>query len=705
MRARLSLLLVLLALAGGGQAQSSDGRARPAPGGKRWAVVVGISQYKFLPAQQQLKYAARDAESFAAFLRSPEGGSFDEQSLRVLLDESATARNIRSALGTWLPSKVAESDLVIIYFAGHGVVTESQGGPYLVPHDAEPQDLYATALPLEAVASLLQKRIPARQVVVLADANHVAQLGGAAAGPASGQNQINQLIGRLAGDRPGVFTITANRAGEPSAVADKLGGGHGVFTYYLVEALKGAANSDGDSVVQADEAFRYLAAAVSRETGGAQHPQQTGRPGDRLSLARVTRLPERRESVAAAPPTERRPSPPARGPRTGPKDEGGVARRGSESTATRPPAPAPESPRTSRGRANPAETATATPDLPKTENTPAATRPPADRPRASSPPARAEDNNIAPPPPPKSTTLPKSGRVEVGRAEMPLPRTSVPPVETAPPPGAAPLPPVVASFYSAIEAGSLLEPRGRSAWDYYLEMVKGDPNRPELASFKARLADALAAEGERVMARLLEPTAAEPSLEDYQRASTSFAKAYQLRPDNQRLNALQRVSEGQSLILLQRYEEAQKVLQKAVELAADSALAHQALGVAFREQQRHFLAEREFKRAIELAPGSFFPRYNLALTYEAGKSEDDAIREYLAALALDEKQPVVLARLGNLYLAQKKYAEAAAALEKSVALKPNSELYNKLGNAYFGLGRQEDATRAYRLARETRPKQ
>src|SRR4051812_47862439 len=106
MRFRLILLIIVSGLLSYANAQSTGGRGPSLGNGQRWAVVIGISQYKFLPSEQQLKYAARDAESFAAFLRTREGGDFDDDHIKVLLNDNATTRNIRSALGTWLPSKV-----------------------------------------------------------------------------------------------------------------------------------------------------------------------------------------------------------------------------------------------------------------------------------------------------------------------------------------------------------------------------------------------------------------------------------------------------------------------------------------------------------------------------------------------------------------------------------------------------------------------
>ena len=54
-----------------------------------YAVVVGISDYqdKDIP---DLRFADKDAEAFANFLRSPAGGSLDGDHLKVLTNKDAT---------------------------------------------------------------------------------------------------------------------------------------------------------------------------------------------------------------------------------------------------------------------------------------------------------------------------------------------------------------------------------------------------------------------------------------------------------------------------------------------------------------------------------------------------------------------------------------------------------------------------------------
>src|ERR1044071_7162528 len=58
--------------------------------GTRWAVIVGISNHENLPPAAQLHFAHRDAQAFAAFLRSSEGGSIPAANIRLMVNEQAT---------------------------------------------------------------------------------------------------------------------------------------------------------------------------------------------------------------------------------------------------------------------------------------------------------------------------------------------------------------------------------------------------------------------------------------------------------------------------------------------------------------------------------------------------------------------------------------------------------------------------------------
>ena len=84
--------------------------------GEKWAVVIGISDYR--ADGLNLRYADRDAEAMRDFLI--EKGGFRPDRVRFLSDQRATYEGIRTALFSFLAATQPE-DMVLIFLAGHGV--------------------------------------------------------------------------------------------------------------------------------------------------------------------------------------------------------------------------------------------------------------------------------------------------------------------------------------------------------------------------------------------------------------------------------------------------------------------------------------------------------------------------------------------------------------------------------------------------------
>ncbi|MCZ2146550.1 MAG: caspase family protein [Bryobacterales bacterium] len=255
--------------------------------GKLWAIVIGISRYKNLPPQAQLRFAHRDAEAFAAFLRSPNGGGFPSSHLKVLLEENATLSAMRTALGTWLARSAEPGDVVYVFFAGHGV-TEGERDGYLLGHDSDPQDLYATALPISELDKIITERIRARTVVLLVDACHAGNIGWSARGAAE-QALISRYLDEIGDKGRGVLRLLASRADERSFESEEFGGGHGAFTHFLLEGLQGKADRNSDGVVRATELSEYLAEVVPERTKALQHPRAAGHFDPALPLSVVAK--------------------------------------------------------------------------------------------------------------------------------------------------------------------------------------------------------------------------------------------------------------------------------------------------------------------------------------------------------------------------------------------------------------------------------
>ncbi len=62
---------------------------------------------------------------------------------------------------------------------------------------------------------------------------------------------------------------------------------HGVFTYFLLEGLRGKADTDKDGIITVDEIYRYVSREVPRATGQEQHPVEKGIVEGRLILGVV----------------------------------------------------------------------------------------------------------------------------------------------------------------------------------------------------------------------------------------------------------------------------------------------------------------------------------------------------------------------------------------------------------------------------------
>ncbi|HEY0784837.1 MAG TPA: tetratricopeptide repeat protein [Acidobacteriaceae bacterium] len=229
---------------------------------RSYALVVGIASYKNLPTSAQLQYPNRDAEDIYAALISPEGGQFPAENVHKLINERATITNIRHELEEWLPSVTHDNDRVLIYFAGHGFVSAGKG--YLAPYDVDIHNIASTAYPMETLGEIVGGRIKGKWKVLVTDACH-----SGAITPESDRQQVNQTLLDL---HKSLFSLTASRDREQSFESEKWGGGHGIFTYYVVQGLEGQADTNGDGVVDADELSEYVHTNVRQATGGRQNP-------------------------------------------------------------------------------------------------------------------------------------------------------------------------------------------------------------------------------------------------------------------------------------------------------------------------------------------------------------------------------------------------------------------------------------------------
>ena len=241
-----------------------------------WAVVVGIS--KHAAPEIDLRYAARDAQSFSDVLRSPDAGGFRDERLHVLLDHEATTSGLTHAFRTVL-KKPAREDLVVIYLACHAVPDPDRpDNLYIVTHDTRPDDISGTALPMLEVQNAIRRTLHARRVVLLADMCHSGAIGDryGARAAADRTHVVNAFLRGVSDAGEGIAMLSAAEANEVAREDrehDKKWDGHGVFTHFLLRGLAGEADrSPRDGTVTVGELFDYVREQVPLATENLQHP-------------------------------------------------------------------------------------------------------------------------------------------------------------------------------------------------------------------------------------------------------------------------------------------------------------------------------------------------------------------------------------------------------------------------------------------------
>ena len=219
------------------------------------------------------------------FLTSPIGGDFTKENVMLLKNEQATLKNVKLAVTNFL-KKAIDSDFVVIFMACHGEPEPDRpNNLYLLMHDSELDSLSATAYHMESVNTDMKRYISAKRLIFFADACHSAGLTEGSVGTRGFSNAINVAISTLKTTREG-WGLWRQQAGEVSMESSQWGGGHGAFTYYLLEGMNGKADEAGNKngIVTLAEAFDYLEEKVKRSTQNAQHPDTAGNFDNNIPL-------------------------------------------------------------------------------------------------------------------------------------------------------------------------------------------------------------------------------------------------------------------------------------------------------------------------------------------------------------------------------------------------------------------------------------
>jgi tetratricopeptide (TPR) repeat protein len=233
--------------------------------GRTLALVIGISDYKY---ETDLKFADKDAEDFAAFLRSKDGMNLPASDVKVFTNTNATHATIQHKGLDWLSEELQKGDQAYIFYSGHGEITNMNADldilktGFLLTHESQREEYESTAIEMESflrnfhiIAS--KKEATVRLIMDVCHAGIGMKSGGII-------NMV-EMAGKYNSKKQIVFTSCQydQKSYEYEALQN------GVFTYFLIQGLKGAADgastpSKLDDVITFDEVKAYTKENVTR---------------------------------------------------------------------------------------------------------------------------------------------------------------------------------------------------------------------------------------------------------------------------------------------------------------------------------------------------------------------------------------------------------------------------------------------------------
>jgi hypothetical protein len=256
----------------------------------RYALIVANTEYTD-PGLAPLTAPGKDAEDFARVLRSPDIAAFEKVFTLINRDVFIVNQAIEDFFSGKKPS-----DLLLLYFSGHGVRDEN-GYLYLAVKNTNRGRLRSTAIKSDFIREAMDHSRSKRQVLILDCCNSGAYAQGTKAAPGGSIGTASAFEGTGYGR----IVLTASDSTQFAWEGDKIIGetANSLFTHFLVKGLEGDADQDGDGKITVDELYDYayeqIISRTPNQTPGKWSYKQQGeivlRQSARSEVIKSARLP------------------------------------------------------------------------------------------------------------------------------------------------------------------------------------------------------------------------------------------------------------------------------------------------------------------------------------------------------------------------------------------------------------------------------
>jgi hypothetical protein len=216
------------------------------------ALVVGVTAYD---RAAPVSFADRDARAVAGAFT--DRLDYDKRNVTLLENAEASASKLKSALNALTGAgKTKAEGTFVLWFSGQ--VMEAGGEVYLLPCDANPDDLENTAISIKKLGDALGK-IRSKRKILLIDAADT---------PAGLSDALRKL--------PDCVTITGGGDGEfRDTDRDRE---LGLFAKHFIEGIDDS-DTNNDGLVAVDEVFAHVRRDVRDKSFDSQTPALVTRAG------------------------------------------------------------------------------------------------------------------------------------------------------------------------------------------------------------------------------------------------------------------------------------------------------------------------------------------------------------------------------------------------------------------------------------------
>ena len=228
-----------------------------------WILSIGVNRYDS-PLLNNLNYAVNDAREIINLFKAQEGMVYGKVNSMLIADGTEyTPTKVKIQDGFDFLKSAGANDVLLLFIAGHGM-NDQHGTFYFLPSDASFTNdgaiRSAYAISQSEIQAVLN--VPGRKIVFI-DACH-----SAGAGSGITQQVDNDRLSRSL-QSEGTLIFTSSKGTQFSHEMDSFR--HGVFTYAILQGLRGEANLTNNNVT-IFSLIEYVTARVKELTNNAQEP-------------------------------------------------------------------------------------------------------------------------------------------------------------------------------------------------------------------------------------------------------------------------------------------------------------------------------------------------------------------------------------------------------------------------------------------------